>query len=116
MNVMLNSIDLGEEWVLRGLEADRVAVDVQRSDTGVAQVLLAGMEGGRELELHGRLTVAVEEQILSLSASMGSVSLVHPRFTGQVLITGVDFDFLVSELVDPPPETERIGSIYILEV
>ncbi|SHO52838.1 hypothetical protein [Desulfopila aestuarii] len=116
MTISLGSITLDDEWVLRGLEADRVAVEVQRSDSGIQQLLIAPMVGGRSLELHGRLTMVVEEQVLVLSESMAPVLLIHPRFTGQVLITGEAFEFLVSELVDPPPNTERIGSIYLLEV
>lgn len=116
MTISLGSITLNNEWVLRGLEANRVAVEMQRSDSGVPQLLIAPMIGGRSLELHGRLTMAVEEQILALSESMAPVAVVHPRFAGQVLIVGVSFEFLVSEIVDPTPDIERIGSIYLLEV
>lgn len=114
--ISLGSIVLDDEWVLRGLEADRVAVELERSDSGVAQLLIAPMVGGRQLELHGRLAMAVEEQILALSESMAPIPLVHPRFSGLVLITGAAFEYLVAELVDPSPDTERIGSIYLLEV
>jgi hypothetical protein len=116
MNTLLDSLNLGEEMVMRGLESDPVAVDQQRSDAGVSILLVAEIDGGRVLEINGEITLGVEQQVLALSAAGVPVSLVHPRFSGQVLITGVKFDFVLTEYVNPTPSALREGSVFLIEV
>lgn len=107
----------GDELALRGLRADTIAVETQRSDEGVLQVLIAPMEGGRALELEGVLTIAQVEAVLALSSSGSPVSLVHPQFSGQVIITGTDgFPDAGIEYTNPVSTSWLAGSIYLLEV
>ncbi len=110
----LATIDLGDQVILHGLSADRVGVDMQRSDSGVAQIMLGEIEGGRYLELEGRFTFALEEQILALSESSTPQLLTHPRFTGNVYIIGTNLDD-EWPLADPTPDHDRIGKIQLLE-
>ena len=121
MSVTLGGIALGvaygDELALRGLRADTVAIETQRSEGGVLQVLVAPMEGGRSLELEGVLTIAQVDAVLALSSSGSPVALVHPQFSGQVLITGTDgFPDAGIEYTNPAPTSWLAGSIYLLEV
>lgn len=115
MNTFLGAIDLGDNIVLRGLQADVVTVDVERSDSGVAQVLIADIEGGEELQLVGWYTFDQVDQILSLSAEKSPVLLIHPRFSGMVLITGTSLEDVV-EYKDPDGDDYRSGSINVLRI
>lgn len=116
MSVSLGPIVFQEDdLILRGLDADRVAIEAQRSDSGVAQILIADMEGGRTLELYGWVTRAEEDAVLALSESKSSQLLSHNLHTGQVLITGTRFEDEI-EYANPDPDDYRVGSIYLLEV
>jgi hypothetical protein len=116
MSVSLGPITfIEEDFILRGLTADRVAVDVQRSDEGVVQILVADMEGGRKLELYGWLTRAEEDAVLSLSEGKVAVPLSHYLFSGDVVVLGTSCEDEF-EYADPGPDDYRIGSIYLLEV
>ena len=115
MNVTIGTIDLGENVLLRGLDADTIAANVERSDAGVAQVLLGDMDGGRSLELYLLTTIATEQEILALAALKASVPLTHPRFSGQVYVLGTEMEDWVEELADPTPDHDRIGKIKLIE-
>lgn len=112
----LGPLNLGDNILLRGLQADRVAVDMQRSDSGVAQILVADVEGGEALELYGWYTFDQVEAVLALSAGKSPVLLVHPRFTGLVLIQGTSNMEDVAEYVDPYGSDYRAGSINLLRI
>lgn len=114
MTIRLGGIDLNDHLVLYGLDADRVAVDEERSDEGVKQLLLGSVEGGRNLELEGRFTIAQDNQIRALSAGLSPVLLEYPQFTGQVYISGSDLRD-EWELNDATDDYERIGSWYLIE-
>lgn len=113
MSVTLGDIVLEDDMILRGLQTDRVAVDVQRSDAGVAQILIADVEGGQSLELYGWYTFDQEEQILALSAGKGQVILDHPRFNGLVIITGTSLEDL-DEFANPDGDDIRVGVVNLL--
>jgi hypothetical protein len=113
--ITLGSIILSDNTVLLGLDADTVSVNTQRSDEGVAQILLATIEGGRQLELDGLFSIAQENAILELAKTKAPQPLVHPRFTGSVFIVGTDMQNWTGELVDPLATEERIGIIKLIE-
>lgn len=113
--ITLGAIELGENMVIGGLDAARVAISVTRSDEGVAQILIAQIEGGQELSLTGYITFETEENILALSAARSPVELIHPRLTGNVLIAGVTMEDWVG-YVDPLPTDWRVGTINLIGV
>ena len=116
MNPTLGPITFTEEdLVLRGLDADRISVDSQRSDQGTLQILVADNNGGRALELYGWFTRAEEDSVLALSEGKAPVVLNHHIFTGQVFIVGTSCED-VFEYANPDPDDYRVGSIYLLEV
>lgn len=116
MSVILGGINLGGEFVLRGLDSAPVQVDQQRTDEGLPVLLVGLVEGGRVLELNGELTQGIEDQVLALSAQGVAVELDHPRFVGSVIITGTEYDFILTEYVNPTGASLKDGSIFLIEV
>ena len=115
MTITLGGLELSDNLLLRGLRSDPVAVDVQRSDAGVAQVLVAPMEGGRVLGLYGYFTAAQVDALMAMAAIRLPVQLVHPRGTFTVLITGSTLEEWWDN-VQPDPNDIEQGTINLLEV
>jgi hypothetical protein len=111
----VGGVELGDNMILSGLDADRVAITVERSDEGVAQILIANIEGGERLELEGYITFETEERLLALSASGVPVELIHPRRNGSVLIEGVTMEDWVG-YNNPLPSDWRVGTIRLIGV
>lgn len=111
----VGGIDLGAHMVIVGLDADRVAITIERSDEGVAQILIANIEGGEQLGLKGYITFETESELLDLSAAGVPVELIHPRRTGSVLIEGVTMEDWF-EYANPDPEDFRVGTIRLIGV
>lgn len=106
----------GNELVLLGLQANPLAVSSQRSEGGILHVLTAEMDGGRELELEGTILLSQQEAVVAIAALRNPVALVHPLFSGSVLITGTAFKSAETEYVNPEPTCWVSGSIYLLEM
>lgn len=116
MITTLGPISLGDNMHLRGLPAPRVAVDMQRSDAGVAQILVAPIEeGGELLDLEGHITLETEAEVMALSAAGVPVELVHPLGTLSVLVLGVTMENWI-DYVDPLPSDWRVGTINLMRV
>ena len=115
MTISLGGLTLSNNLLLRGLRSDPVAVDVQRSDAGVAQVLVAPIEGGRVLGLEGYFTSAQVDALLTMAENRLPVQLVHPRGTFTVLITGSTLEPWV-DYVEPDPGDYEQGTINLLEI
>jgi len=111
----VGGVNLGDNMILSGLDADRVAITIERSDEGVAQILIANIEGGELLQLGGYITFETEEKLLALSAAGVPVELIHPRRTGQVLIEGVDMEDWI-KYNNPLPSNWRVGTIRLIGV
>ena len=114
--ISLGGLVLSSNLLLRGLRSAPVAVDVQRSDEGVAQILVAPLEGGRSLSLEGDFTFAQVEQIRVMSRNCLPVQLIHPRGTFQVLITDLSDLADWDEHVEIEPTDFESGTIQLLEV
>jgi hypothetical protein len=107
---------LSDNLLLRGLRSALVAVDIQRSDEGVAQILVAPLEGGRALGLEGYFTAAQVDQIETMAQSGLPVELIHPRGTFQVLITDLSELSNWVDYVEPDPDDYETGIIQLIEV
>lgn len=113
--ISLGGISLSDNLLLKGLRGEPVAVDVQRSEGGVAQVLVAQMEGGRVLGLEGYFTAAQVDALMDMAMLRQPVTLVHPRGTFSVLITGSSLEDWI-EYVEPDPDDFEVGTINLIEV
>lgn len=116
IDTMLGPVNLGQTVTLRGRQADRVAADIQISEGGVSHVLLADIDGGRQMEIYGSYQYATIDAILELQSGKAAVRLVAPGWSGDVVILGGTILNDVVEVSDPQPTTWRVGSIYVMEV
>jgi hypothetical protein len=113
--ITLAGLVLSDNLRLLGLRAAPIAVNVGRSDAGVAQVLITTLDGGRALDLSGYYTSAQVDQIMSIMRAGLPVQLVHPRGTFRVLVIGCDLADWV-EYVEPDPDDFEEGKINLIEV
>lgn len=113
--ITLGGLQLSDNLLLKGLRAEPVAVDMQRSDEGVALVLVAPIEGGRLLTLDGYFTAAQVDSLMDMARLRQPVTLVHPRGTFSVLITGSSLEDWI-EYVEPDPDDYEVGTINLIEV
>lgn len=110
-------ITAGDNLVLTGLDGAEIDVDTQRSDHGHLQILVATRDGGRELQLEGTITAAQEASLVAMAKAGATVMLIHPRFTGEVLIIGLEFAAAdLTDYVNPPADSWRDGTINLIEV
>jgi len=96
MAITLGGVTLSDHLVLLGIEnAPKVAWSAQRT-LGGRQVVQVGpsLTSGRELALQSEnhLTQDMVDSVKELEAAGQAVSLVHPRGTYSVVITGVDLE------------------------
>lgn len=113
--ITLGGLQLSDNLLLKGLRGEPVAVDMQRSDEGVALVLVAPIEGGRLLTLDGYFTAAQVDSLMDMARLRKPVTLVHPRGTISVLITGSSLEDWI-EYVEPDPDDYEVGTINLIEV
>lgn len=113
--ITLGGLTLSDNLRLLGLRADPVAVDLQRSEGGVAHILTAPLQGGRALQLQGYFTSAQVDQIMAMANAGDPVELVHPRGTYSVIITGSTLADWI-EYVEPDPADFEEGTINLIEV
>lgn len=116
MTISLGGLVLNDNLLLRGLRSAPVAVDIQRSDEGVSQILIAPLEGGRALGLEGYFSAAQVDQIEAMSKGLLPVTLIHPRGTFQVLITDLSELANWVDYVEPDPDDYETGTIQLIEV
>ena len=117
--ISLNGTALGirtDELALRGLRAPGVSVSVERSEGGVAHVLTAPMLGGRELVLEGVITYAQATAVHAMIDAGVAVALVHPLFSGEVLVLATELIDLQTEYINPTSTDLLAGTIQLLEV
>jgi len=115
MTISAGGLALGDNLLLRGLRGDPVAVDVQRSEGGVAQILVASIEGGRPLALEGYFTAAQVDALMDMARLKTPVTLVHPRGTFSWLITGSSLEPWI-DYVEPDPDDYEFGTVNGIEV
>lgn len=110
--ITLGGITLPDDLVLRGLRAPSVAIDQQRTKAGALVALVNRLSGGRSLELHGAFLPAHLDALRAIEGN--EVTLVHPRGTFAVMITGQQSEPW-SEHVDEAADDFEFGSIFLLE-
>lgn len=115
MTVSAGGLVLSDNLLLRGLRGDPVAVDVQRSDAGVALILVADMEGGRLLALEGYFTASQIDALMAMARLKQPVTLIHPRGTYSWLITGSSLEPWI-DYVEPDPDDYEFGTVNGIEV
>jgi hypothetical protein len=121
MSIQLGDLELSDHLILVGLDSSTMrATQISRSIYGVA-IYNNGVAlmGGIELSLLSQNHIYYDQlQALRLLEETGeAVSLVHPRGTYRVRITGNDLA-PDREVVDPfnDPDLWYSGSIYLLTV
>ena len=115
MSVSAGGLALSDNLLLRGLRGDPVAVDMQRSEGGVAQILVAPLEGGRPLALEGYFTAAQVDALMDMARIGEPVTLIHPRGTFSWLITGSSLEPWI-DYVEPDPNDFEFGTVNGIEV
>jgi len=115
MSISVGGLALSDNLLLRGLRGEPVAVDVQRSEGGVALVLIGDMESGRPLALEGYFTAAQVDALMDMARLKQPVTLVHPRGTFSWLITGSSLEPWI-DYVEPDPGDYEFGTVNGIEV
>lgn len=118
MSVTLGGVALSDHLVLEGLEnGARIATSTRRTLGGGSVTQMIGLTGGRTLTLQAEnhISLAEIEQVKGLEAAAQAVTLVHPRGTFSVVITGTDFA-TDHPLADTPSDELYSGTITMIEV
>lgn len=116
--ISLGNIVLSDDLMLMGIDNQKsVKVRQTRTITGESFITVAKNIGGRTLALVGEFdfTLDIVNQINTLGASGGKVTLIHPRGIFTVIITGVVF---TPATKNPEPELAEwySGEITMIEV
>lgn len=125
MTITLGALALDDNLQLRGVEAmGLTTVTVSRTILGRTILDAAPAPAGHPLELtadedgnnlKGNYLKSQVDALVALKNAVTQVTLVHPRWTGQVIVVGVDVD-PVFDVNNPPADWWFSGSIQLLTV
>ena len=114
----LGGVVLSDHLILDGLEnAPGIVVNQRRTITGKSVVQHAPVIGGRAISLlsESHLTLQQVQDIKTIESNGVAVTLVHPRGTFSVIVTGVSVT-QDEECVDLDIDAWFSGSINMIEV
>jgi len=116
--IILGGVTLSDHLILEGLEiAQGIVINQRRTITGRSVIQSAPLVGGRTLFLtsESHLTLQQVNDIKQLENAGLPVSLVHPRGTFNVLISGMDIT-QDEQCVDLDVDAWFSGTINMIEV